>query len=311
MGRKNRFNQGYNQQQFNQVNDLTVTSTYNQNVRQYYILGEHLGSEGRNLEFKAGPGFLHNGYRENVSKYICAFANSRENGKLLLGVLDNGEVHGYSCTHQDEDKIRRDTDEAMKVISPPIFPEYYAVRFVPVVDDYQNVCGNTKVIEICLNGNQLTTTEVLYSTKKGSYQRRDGGTHELTPYEIQEWVKQRYVGEIEKLEKNEQNLQSDLQSRLSINRQLEEKMSEKNEKLKQMQFENEKLSYEITQQKRENQQLLAEIQDVRHLSKSEQGNEEPTNCTYMEDNQRCCRIFMDGYDWAATRNQTDLIKHVY
>lgn len=49
--------------------------------------------------------------------------------------------------------------------------------------------GDLKVIEIHVYGDRLGEYDVLYSNNKGAYQRRDGGVHELTAYEIQEWTK--------------------------------------------------------------------------------------------------------------------------
>jgi len=52
--------------------------------------GEHIGSEDRSTEFKSGPGFINNSFRSSIAKYVSAFINSKENGKLYLGVDDGG-----------------------------------------------------------------------------------------------------------------------------------------------------------------------------------------------------------------------------
>jgi len=56
----------------------------------YFSIGENIGSEDRCTEFKEGPGFIQHNFRANISKYVSAFVNSHENGRLLLGVSDNG-----------------------------------------------------------------------------------------------------------------------------------------------------------------------------------------------------------------------------
>ena len=55
-----------------------------------YILGETLGPETRNVEFKLGSGlYIQNQLGKHVLKYMCAFLNT-EGGKLIIGVADSG-----------------------------------------------------------------------------------------------------------------------------------------------------------------------------------------------------------------------------
>ena len=56
----------------------------------FYSINEHLGTEDRSTEFKNGPYFIKNAFRENVAKYVCGFVNSQQNGQLLIGVNDDG-----------------------------------------------------------------------------------------------------------------------------------------------------------------------------------------------------------------------------
>ena len=53
---------------------------------------DQLSNETRNKEFKEGGGkYLKNNLKKDVSKYVCAFLNSGEEGTLYVGVNDLGK----------------------------------------------------------------------------------------------------------------------------------------------------------------------------------------------------------------------------
>ncbi|XP_060562522.1 schlafen-like protein 1 isoform X2 [Ruditapes philippinarum] len=216
---------------WNQASNGTHIMTQQQ-LRDCYSINEHLGSENRCTEYKNGPGFIRHGFRENVAKYVCGFVNSQQNGKLLIGVNDDGIVTGYDCSHRDEDLVRREVDEAVKDLEPQIFPQDYSVRFVPVINEDGHQMGNLKVIEIIVNGEVIDKKDVLYQNKQGVFMRCDGSIQVLKGAAIQEWSRrkfqQRYQPEIDKLKKNEQNYVKDLQNKESEIRQLNEKLEQKN-----------------------------------------------------------------------------------
>lgn len=61
-------------------------------VHGIYLEGEQLGNETRNKEFKKGGGeYIKNVMKKHVSKYVCAFLNSGEEGTLYIGVNDDGK----------------------------------------------------------------------------------------------------------------------------------------------------------------------------------------------------------------------------
>ena len=75
-------------------------------------LGEQLDlSESRSIEFKAGPGFIKHGFRDNVGKYTCGFINSNVNGTLMLGVEDSGD---YTLSQQHSHIDTSAADELWK-----------------------------------------------------------------------------------------------------------------------------------------------------------------------------------------------------
>ena len=61
-------------------------------VHGIYLEGEQFGNETRNKEFKKGGGkYLKKNLKKDVSKYVCAFLNSGEEGTLYVGVNDLGK----------------------------------------------------------------------------------------------------------------------------------------------------------------------------------------------------------------------------
>ncbi|XP_053382861.1 schlafen-like protein 1 [Mercenaria mercenaria] len=238
--------------------DTQAHSSTSAPLRESYCLNEHLGSESRGTEFKNGPGFIRHGFRENVAKYVCGFVNSQENGKLLIGVNDDGRVSGYECSHHEEDSLRRDVDEAVKDLVPAIFPEDYSVRFVQVCNENGHRIGNIKVIEIIVRGAHIEVKDQLYQNKQGVFIRRDGSVQELKAHEIQEWTRRRYQGEMDKVRKNEGNLQSELQTKASELRQLEEKLQQKNDELRRKEMELDRQKSSLNHMSDKNRQLQDE-----------------------------------------------------
>ena len=65
-----------------------------------YVLGDTMGCETRNIEFKlGGGGYVQNQLGKHVVKYMCAFLNT-DGGKLIIGVADSGNIlpkfHSYN-----------------------------------------------------------------------------------------------------------------------------------------------------------------------------------------------------------------------
>ena len=69
----------------------TVFYFFIKNVALFSRLHERLGPETREKEYKAAQGgFMYNELRDTISKYACGFLNSQVEGKLMLGVNDDG-----------------------------------------------------------------------------------------------------------------------------------------------------------------------------------------------------------------------------
>ncbi|XP_052763933.1 schlafen-like protein 1 [Mya arenaria] len=177
-----------------------------------FRVGEHIGSEDRRTEFKEGAGFIKNDFRSNVAKYVSAFINCHENGRLFIGVKDNGDVKGYEMNQTLEDKMRRDIDEAIKDITPNIYPKDYSVDFIPVADENEYVSdGNRSVwysVVICITvlGDRINTKGKLYSTRQGTFMRRDGGVQTLSAQDFHSFYQEKYQTKRTSLERNIQEL---------------------------------------------------------------------------------------------------------
>ncbi|XP_071143424.1 golgin subfamily A member 6-like protein 6 [Mytilus edulis] len=158
-----------------------------------YVLGEKIGSESRNREFKRGGGkYAYDHLKTDVGVYVCAFLNSEEEGTLFIGVNDEGTVEGIECEQRKEDIIRKDIiDPGIRAIKPDIFPKSYTVKFTHVCDKNKWQIGNLKVIEITVKKvEQLTQLYEVFDGKV--YIRRDGSKQgPLKLNQIQEWHNQK------------------------------------------------------------------------------------------------------------------------
>ncbi|KAK3590425.1 hypothetical protein CHS0354_024374 [Potamilus streckersoni] len=143
------------------------------NLSKFYVIGEKLGNETRNTEFKkAGGRYMETEMRKDVPNYLCGFLNSNVRGTLMFGVLDDGTVVGVVCSQHQEDRYRLDIDCAIKEIEPKLFPQHYKVEFVQVVDETMTLRANCKVIEVTV---EVPSDQFkLYKTKDGVFMRRDG-----------------------------------------------------------------------------------------------------------------------------------------
>ncbi|XP_010223118.1 PREDICTED: schlafen-like protein 1, partial [Tinamus guttatus] len=184
--------------------------------------GAFMGSETRNVEFKRGSGeYLLGTLKHHVRKYVCAFLNS-EGGSLFVGVEDTGFVHGVRCGHREEDRIRLLVDSILKGFKPQVFPDTYSLTFIPVVKAGDpGTC--LKVIRLSVRAPRAQAELLLYETDQGEvYLRRDGSIQgPLSGSAIQEWCRQKWSGELKKLEEKIEVLLKEKEDLLQQLRQLQ------------------------------------------------------------------------------------------
>ncbi|XP_041360521.1 schlafen-like protein 1 [Gigantopelta aegis] len=156
----------------------------------FYHLGERLGNETRNAEFKEG-GFMVGDKKHvimnTIGKYVCSFLNS-DGGTLFIGVNNHGCVVGVSCDQQHEDRYRLQIDDAIKKVHPLLFPKKYTVDFVQIRYDGDKVL-DLKVIKITVD--KIVDNTQLYDYNEDVYVRRDASIQCLTAQESQEWTRKR------------------------------------------------------------------------------------------------------------------------
>ncbi|XP_029475890.1 schlafen-like protein 1 [Rhinatrema bivittatum] len=193
--------------------------------------GAVLGMETRNVEFKRGGGeYLSLTFKHHVRKYTCAFLNS-EGGSLFVGIEDTGVITGIQCNHRDEDRVRLLVDSVVKGFRPPVFPQAYALSFIPVIKaGYDSLF--LKVIQLTVHPHKQMGEPVLYDTDRGEvYIRRDGSIQgPLAGSTIQEWCRQKWTIEVRKLEGKVTGL-------LQENQQLQKQVEQQKESIEQMKQE--------------------------------------------------------------------------
>ncbi|KAJ7991444.1 hypothetical protein DPEC_G00283920 [Dallia pectoralis] len=168
---------------------------------QRLFYGARVGSETRNVEFKRGGGeYLRSVFRVHLRRYACAFLNSG-GGSLLVGVDDDGVVRGVRCDHKQEDQARLLVDSTLKGFHPPLLPHSYTLAFIPVVRPGPEG-HNLKVLRLTLRPPSALTWSGPYQTNNGDvFLRRDGSVEgPLSAGAIQEWTRQRWCGEVNRLQ---------------------------------------------------------------------------------------------------------------
>uniref|UniRef100_A0A4X2LP53 Schlafen like 1 n=1 Tax=Vombatus ursinus TaxID=29139 RepID=A0A4X2LP53_VOMUR len=181
--------------------------------------GAFLGNETRNMEFKRGGGeYLNLALKHHVRRYVCAFLNS-EGGSLFVGVEDSGLVRGIRCSHREEDQVRLLVDSILQGFKPQVFPDAYTLTFIPVVKAGGSHNNPLKVIRLTVHRPGACLEPLLYETDLGEvFLRRDGSIQgPLSGSAIQEWCRQKWIAELNKLKKRvgvltveKQNLQEQL-----------------------------------------------------------------------------------------------------
>ncbi|KAG5265090.1 hypothetical protein AALO_G00261310 [Alosa alosa] len=120
---------------------------------------------------------------------------------LLVGVDDEGVVRGLHCDHRQEDRVRLLVDSVLKFFQPPLLPHCYSLSLLPVVRPGPEGL-NLKVLRLALQPPPAHTQLALYQTDLGEvYLRRDGSVEgPLSASAIQEWARQRWSGEVMRLQ---------------------------------------------------------------------------------------------------------------
>ncbi|XP_068924250.1 schlafen-like protein 1 [Petaurus breviceps papuanus] len=168
-----------------------------------FFHGTFLGNETRNVEFKRGGGeYLNLALKHHVRRYVCAFLNS-EGGSLFVGVEDSGLVRGIRCGHHEEDRVRLLVDSLLQAFKPQVFPDAYTLTFIPVVKAGGSNNSLLKVIRLTVHRPRACSEPLLYETDLGEvFLRRDGSTQgPLSGSAIQEWCRQKWIAELNKLQK--------------------------------------------------------------------------------------------------------------
>ncbi|XP_052763932.1 uncharacterized protein LOC128205914 [Mya arenaria] len=238
--------------------------------------GEHIGSEDRSTEFKEGTGFIQYDFRPNVSKYVSAFVNSHENGRLFLGVNDGGYVTGYKLNQSQEDDLRLKIDHAIKDIKPTIFPSDYCVDFTPVADQNGYIAEGFRsgwyfvVICIMVHGKSVNTNGQLYSTPQGSFMRRDGGVQTLNAQDIHNFYQRKHQSEMDRLKNDFSNLE---QRNKQNDNEFYRKMREMENRHKQTEESFEREKRELLAKTSEQQEVIERFKQQREESVEVRGAE--------------------------------------
>ena len=82
-----------------------------------------------------GPIGEYSNTRQHWSKYLCGMINTGVGGTLYGGIQDSGLVTGFMMSRYQKDHVIAHLQDVLERFDPPVFPDKYNVRFVPIVDD--------------------------------------------------------------------------------------------------------------------------------------------------------------------------------
>lgn len=85
--------------------------------------------------------------RQYISKYICGMLNRGKGGSVFLGVLDNGNVQGFSMSVFQKDHFRLSLLSCLSNFKPPVAAHSVTVRFVPVIESFDKPQDILKKVE--------------------------------------------------------------------------------------------------------------------------------------------------------------------
>jgi len=126
---------------------------------------DYMGHGTRSLEFKRGQGmYLTVHFKQDAVRYGCAFLNT-EGGTLLIGVSDDGLVHGTHVDDQEEHNIRRLMDQVARQFNPPLCLDDYTLRFLPVIKDEE---PDLKVVCLTFRAPPALSEPTLYRTNENN-----------------------------------------------------------------------------------------------------------------------------------------------
>lgn len=119
-------------------------------------------------------------------KYIAAFLNS-EGGVLYIGIDDSSVVNGFELTQHEFDKFLLSIDKEGKFnLNPPLMPQKYSVKRVPVYHHRRN--KDLWVIEI-----KVTPVEkdkkTLTTYNRECFMRMNAATHKLDAMDLIEYLR--------------------------------------------------------------------------------------------------------------------------
>lgn len=144
--------------------------------------------EDRHHEFKNYREIGKNDISQIVMKYIAAFLNS-EGGVLYVGIDDSSVVYGLEIKQHDYDRFLLAVDREGKFnMNPPLMPQKYAIRRIPVVHHRKG--KELWVIEIKVTPSETDRkSRTLVTYNRECFVRMNASTHKLDATDLMEYIR--------------------------------------------------------------------------------------------------------------------------
>ena len=123
-----------------------------------------------------------------MMKYITAFLNS-EGGVLYVGIDDSSVVYGLEIKQHEYDKFLLAIDREGKFnMSPPLMPQKYSIRRIPVIHHKKN--RDLWIIEIKVTPSENDKkNRILTTYSRECFVRMNASTHKLDAVYLMEYIR--------------------------------------------------------------------------------------------------------------------------
>ena len=115
--------------------------------------------------------------------------NSEAGGVLYVGINDDSVVYGFKLSQHEFDKFLCSIDrEAKYAMCPPIMPQKYAIRRIPV---YQHHRGRELwVVEVLVKPSPQDRAQgILHYYNRECYMRMNASTHKMEALDLMEYLR--------------------------------------------------------------------------------------------------------------------------
>jgi len=160
-----------------------------------FILNESLTiEENRPYEFKEIKGNNPiDSIKNTADEYVVAFLNlpNGSGGSIYWGIEDDTrKCVGVKLDDKQRDEIRKNVNNKLFQITPPLTPNSYQINFHHVYDADDEAIPGLRIVEVTVLPS-LTTDDLYFASGKTAFIKTDSGRKKLSGLELVDEIKRR------------------------------------------------------------------------------------------------------------------------